>query len=60
MQDPTNGKVVYAGTTEGLYKTADGGVNWSRLTGPDVIINDVFVVRVTTSTSCWLRTAAAC
>ncbi len=43
MQDPANGKVVYAGTTEGLYKTADGGVNWSRLTGPDVIINDVFV-----------------
>ncbi len=43
MQDPVDPKVVYAGTTEGLYKTADAGVNWSRLTGPDVIINDVFV-----------------
>ncbi len=43
MQDPTDEKVVYAGTTEGLYKTADGGTNWTRLTGPDVIINDVFV-----------------
>ncbi len=43
MQDPTDAKVVYAGTTEGLYKTADAGVNWTRLTGPDVIINDVFV-----------------
>ncbi|HYK36045.1 transcriptional regulator [Alloacidobacterium sp.] len=43
MQDPVNPKVVYAGTTEGLYKTADDGVDWSRLTGPDVIINDIYV-----------------
>ena len=43
MQDPTNGAVVYAGTTEGLYKTASSGTDWTRLTGPDVIINDVFV-----------------
>jgi photosystem II stability/assembly factor-like uncharacterized protein len=43
MQDPVNRKVVYAGTTEGLYKTMDDGVNWSRVTGPDVIINDVYV-----------------
>lgn len=43
MQDPADSKTVYAGTTEGLYKTSDGGVKWSRLTGPDVIVNDVFV-----------------
>jgi len=43
MQDPTNRQVVYAGTTEGLYKTSDGGATWSRMTGPDVIINDVYV-----------------
>ena len=43
MQDPTNRQVVYAGTTEGLYKTSDGGSTWSRMTGPDVIINDVYV-----------------
>jgi photosystem II stability/assembly factor-like uncharacterized protein len=43
MQDPANRKIVYAGTTEGLYKTLDGGTNWSRMTGPDVIINDVYV-----------------
>ena len=43
MQDPTNRKIVYAGTTEGLYKTVDGGTNWSRTTGPDVIINDVYI-----------------
>jgi photosystem II stability/assembly factor-like uncharacterized protein len=43
MQDPTNRQVVYAGTTEGLYKTLDGGATWTRMTGPDVIINDVYV-----------------
>ncbi|WP_254062099.1 transcriptional regulator [Acidobacterium sp. S8] len=43
MQDPSNRKIVYAGTTEGLYRTLDDGVNWSRITGPDVIINDIYV-----------------
>ena len=43
MQDPTNRQVIYAGTTEGLYKTMDGGAAWTRMTGPDVIINDVYV-----------------
>ncbi len=43
MQDPVARNIVYAGTTEGLYKTADSGTVWARLTGPDVIINDVFV-----------------
>lgn len=43
MQDPSNRQIVYAGTTEGLYRTMDGGATWTRMTGPDVIINDVFV-----------------
>ncbi len=43
MQDPRDPSAVYAGTTEGLYKTVNAGANWSRLTGPDVIVNDVFV-----------------
>jgi photosystem II stability/assembly factor-like uncharacterized protein len=43
MQDLTNRSVVYAGTTEGLYKTSDSGATWTRMTGPDVIINDVYV-----------------
>jgi ligand-binding sensor domain-containing protein len=34
---------VYAGTTEGLYRTLDGGQVWNRLTATDVIINDVYV-----------------
>ena len=41
--DPSDHNTVYAGTTEGLYKTTDGGTNWTRTTGPDVIINDVYV-----------------
>ena len=43
MQDPENRAVVYAGTTEGLYKTVDAGRNWRRMTGPEVIVNDVYV-----------------
>jgi photosystem II stability/assembly factor-like uncharacterized protein len=42
-QDPVNRDIVYAGTTEGLYKTLDGGKTFQRMTGPDVIVNDVFV-----------------
>jgi photosystem II stability/assembly factor-like uncharacterized protein len=41
--DPSNRNTVYAGTTEGLYKTEDGGEHWIRTTGPDVIVNDVYV-----------------
>jgi photosystem II stability/assembly factor-like uncharacterized protein len=43
MQDPVNAPTVFAGTTEGLYQTSNAGASWQRLTGPDVIINDVYV-----------------
>ncbi len=43
MQDPENHEIVYAGTTEGLYKTENGGKTFSRMTGADVIVNDVYV-----------------
>ncbi|MBB5315373.1 WD40/YVTN/BNR-like repeat-containing protein [Tunturibacter empetritectus] len=43
MQDPTNSNIVFAGTTEGLWRTVDSGATWQRTTGPEVIINDVFV-----------------
>ena len=43
MQDPTNLNVVFAGTTEGLYRSVDAGANWQRMTGPEIIVNDVFV-----------------
>jgi photosystem II stability/assembly factor-like uncharacterized protein len=43
MIDPTTPTTVYAGTTEGLYKTVDAGATFKRMTGPDVIVNDVYV-----------------
>lgn len=43
MQDPNNGAIVLAGTTQGLYRTVSSGTDWSRLTGDNVIINDVFI-----------------
>lgn len=42
-QDPVNHDIVYAGTTEGLYKSADAGKSFVRMTGPDVIVNDIHV-----------------
>ncbi len=42
-QDPADSKIVYAGTTEGLYKTTDGGRTFTRMTGPELIVNDVFI-----------------
>jgi photosystem II stability/assembly factor-like uncharacterized protein len=42
-QDPVHRDTVYAGTTEGLYKTTNAGKTFERMTGPDAIINDVFV-----------------
>ena len=43
MQDPQNLNIVFAGTTEGLYRSVDAGANWQRMTGQEVIVNDVFV-----------------
>jgi photosystem II stability/assembly factor-like uncharacterized protein len=43
MQDPQNLNIVFAGTTEGLYRTGDSGEAWQRTTGPEVIVNDVYV-----------------
>jgi len=42
-QDPTNPAIVYAGTTEGLWKTQDLGKTWSRVSNPDVVVNDVMI-----------------
>jgi photosystem II stability/assembly factor-like uncharacterized protein len=43
MQDPLHLNIVFAGTTEGLWRTTDSGKTWARTTGPEVIVNDVFV-----------------
>jgi len=41
--DPSDHRVVYAGTTEGLWKTTDAGVTWKRMTGANVVVNDVMI-----------------
>ena len=43
MQDPNAASTVFGGTTEGLYRSDDAGKAWKRMTGPSVIVNDVFV-----------------
>jgi photosystem II stability/assembly factor-like uncharacterized protein len=43
MQDPNHLDTVFAGTTEGLYRTFDGGKIWIQTTRPDVIVNDVYI-----------------
>jgi photosystem II stability/assembly factor-like uncharacterized protein len=43
QMDPSDHNVVYAGTTEGLWKTTDAGLAWKRITGPNVVVNDVLV-----------------
>ena len=43
LQDPSHLETVFAGTTEGLFRSDDAGRVWQRTTGPDVIVNDVYV-----------------
>jgi photosystem II stability/assembly factor-like uncharacterized protein len=43
VMDPAQSDTVYAGTTEGLYKTTNGGKTWQRTTPGDVIVNDVYI-----------------
>jgi photosystem II stability/assembly factor-like uncharacterized protein len=35
--------VVYAGTTEGLWKSVDEGKTWKRMSNPEVVVNDVLI-----------------
>lgn len=42
-QDPVNRSTVYAGTTEGLWRTTDSGATWARISPPSFIVNDVMV-----------------
>ena len=43
MQDPEHLETVFAGTTEGLFRSDDSGGSWVRTTGPELIVNDVYV-----------------
>src|ERR1700692_3835948 len=42
-QDPTNENIVYAGTTEGLWKTTDLGEAWKHVSTSEVVVNDVLI-----------------
>ena len=42
-QDPQVPATVYAGTTEGLWVTNDGGRSWRRITAANVIVNDIHI-----------------
>src|SRR6202140_1668167 len=42
-QDPTNENIVYAGTTEGLWKTTDLGKVWKHVSSSEVVVNDVLI-----------------
>jgi len=43
QEDPVDRAVVYAGTTEGLWRTKDSGVTWARISPASFIVNDVLV-----------------
>jgi photosystem II stability/assembly factor-like uncharacterized protein len=40
---PTNNQTIYSGTTEGLWKTTDGGQNWRLLTSLRTVINAIII-----------------
>ena len=42
-QDPNSPGTVYAGTTEGLWKTTDGGKTWKHATNSEIVVNDVLI-----------------
>ncbi|HKW77265.1 MAG TPA: hypothetical protein VJN64_17160 [Terriglobales bacterium] len=41
--DPADHNVIYAGTTEGLWKSTDAGATWKRTTTANIVINDVLI-----------------
>ena len=43
LQDPNHLGTVFAGTTEGLWRSDDAGRNWTRTTGPEIVVNDVTI-----------------
>ncbi len=41
--DPTNNQVIYSGTTEGLWKTVNGGQNWRLISSIRTVVNAVAI-----------------
>ena len=44
VQDPAERKILFAGTTEGLWATHDGGESWARTTAKEWVVNSVVVL----------------
>src|SRR5258708_34060607 len=42
-QDPSNPAILYAGTTEGLWKSSDEGKSWKRVGNSEIVVNDVLI-----------------
>jgi len=40
--DPSNSNIVYAGTTEGIYKTTDAGKSWNQIHNV-IMTTDIFI-----------------
>lgn len=45
VQDPLQPKILYAGTTQGLWKSEDGGETWVRTTRDALIVDAVLLDR---------------
>jgi photosystem II stability/assembly factor-like uncharacterized protein len=58
-QDPAHPSVVYAGTTEGLWKSVDGGASWTQMTSPTLIVNEVAIDPAIPNIWCWPPIAPA-
>jgi photosystem II stability/assembly factor-like uncharacterized protein len=43
LQDTHHLETVFAGTTEGLWRSDDSGKTWTRTTNPTTIVNDVSI-----------------
>ncbi|MBI4854524.1 MAG: hypothetical protein HY819_22225 [Acidobacteria bacterium] len=41
--DPTNNQVIYSGTTEGLWKSINGGQSWRLITSLRTVVNAVAI-----------------
>jgi len=49
--DPTNSAVVYAGTSNGIYRTTDAGANWTRIDS-GLLLSDVTALAIDPTAPC--------
>lgn len=43
LADPGDPRIIYAGTTEGLWKTSDEGASWTLMTSRTLTINSIVI-----------------